>query len=62
MLAATEGLRGFGEKGSSNPLLDANTVYFRLLLFYDFMRNTRINPNKENGNRWSFPTNETGNE
>jgi hypothetical protein len=24
--------------------------------------NKRINPNKENGNRWSFPTNETGNE
>jgi len=21
--------------------------------------NKRINPNKENGNRWSFPTNET---
>ena len=24
--------------------------------------NKRINPNKENGNRWSFPTNETCNQ
>lgn len=32
----------FGEKGSSNPLLDANTVCFSLFSFYDVMRITRI--------------------